>query len=175
MDFLKLAEARHSVRAYRSDPLSDALVSIVLEAARLAPTACNLQPFQLHLLATKGREEELLRIYPKGWFVQAPLVVGICALTEKSWKRRDGANYATVDAAIAFDHLILAATSLGLGTCWVAAFDPVAAREILQLPEGVEPVAFTPLGWPAEAPPPEKKRKPLDALVIPTSDAPRIK
>jgi nitroreductase len=78
--------------------------------------------------------------------------------------RRDGKNYSDVDVAIAMDHLILAATELGLGTCWIAAFDPAAAREVLGLPEGVEPIAFTPLGYPAEQPGP-KARKPLDELV----------
>ena len=69
-----------------------------------------------------------------------------------------------MDVAIAMDHLILAATDLGLGTCWIAAFDPVAAREVLGLPEGVEPVAFTPLGYPADELR-SKVRKPLSELV----------
>ena len=66
----------------------------------------------------------------------------------KDWRVErdaDGINYTTVDVAIALDHLILAATSLGLGTCWIAAFNPIAAREVFGLPEGVEPVALTPL------------------------------
>jgi len=62
------------------------------------------------------------------------------------------------------DHLILAATEEGLGTCWIGAFDPEAAREVLQLPEGVEPIAFTPLGYPACSPKP-KSRKELDQIV----------
>jgi nitroreductase len=62
------------------------------------------------------------------------------------------------------DHLILAAANLGLGTCWVGAFDPDAAREVLDLPDTVEPIAFTPLGHPADGPKP-KKRKPLSDLV----------
>ncbi|HPG84812.1 MAG TPA: nitroreductase family protein, partial [bacterium] len=63
-----------------------------------------------------------------------------------------------------FDHLILAATDLGLGTCWIAAFDPQAAREVLQLPESAVPVALTPLGYPADQPGP-KKRKTLEEIV----------
>jgi nitroreductase len=76
----------------------------------------------------------------------------------------DGKNYNDVDVAIAMDHLILAAADLGLGTCWVAAFDPAAARAVLNLPPGVEPVAFTPLGYPADEPRP-KTRKALAELV----------
>jgi nitroreductase len=80
------------------------------------------------------------------------------------WSRRYGKNYSDVDATIAFDHLILAATALGLGTCWIAAFDPVAARAILQLPADVEPLAFTPLGYPVDSAR-TKKRKDLSELV----------
>jgi nitroreductase len=76
----------------------------------------------------------------------------------------DNKNYSEVDVTIAMDHLVLAATDLGLGTCWIAAFDPVAAREALGLPNGVEPIAFTPLGYPADQPRP-KKRKALSELV----------
>jgi nitroreductase len=76
----------------------------------------------------------------------------------------DRKNYSEVDVTIAMDHLILAATDLGLGTCWIAAFDPAAAREVLGLPDGVEPIAFTPLGYPADQPKP-KKRKSLSELV----------
>jgi nitroreductase len=76
----------------------------------------------------------------------------------------DGKNYADVDATIAMDHLILAAADLGLGTCWIAAFDPKAAREVLGLPDDVEPLAFTPLGYPADNWRP-KKRKSLAEIV----------
>jgi nitroreductase len=76
----------------------------------------------------------------------------------------DGKNYGTVDATIALDHLILAAADLGLGTCWVAAFNPAAVKEILRLPADMEPVAFTPLGYPADEPG-SKKRKALSHLV----------
>jgi nitroreductase len=164
MEFVELAAARYSVSAYRSEPVAEALLQQVLEAARLAPTAANRQPFQIVVIHTAGRAEQLQRIYARDWFVQAPLVLAMCALPAQAWVRRDGKNYADVDATIAFDHLILAAASLGLGTCWVAAFDVAAAREVLGLPPGVEPLAFTPLGYPA-AMPPAKNRKPLADLV----------
>ena len=73
-------------------------------------------------------------------------------IPQKAWTRYDGRNYYLVDAAIAMDHLILAAANLGLGTCWIAAFNPEAAREVLNLPASVEPVVFTPLGYPADQP-----------------------
>lgn len=164
MDFSELIKARSSVRAYKADPVEDEKLQQVLEAARLAPTAANRQSFQIIVVKTAGREEELGRVYGRDWFVQAPLVVCACGLPAKNWVRSDGKNYNDVDVAIVMDHLILAAADLGLGTCWIAAFDPAAAREVLRLPEGVEPIAFTPLGYPADTARP-KKRKPLEELV----------
>lgn len=164
MDFLNLSRNRYSVRGYKSDPVEDDKLQQVLEAACLAPTAANRQPFQLVVIHTADRREELKKVYRRDWFSQAPLIIGICGLPAAAWVRRDGKNYVDVDAAIAMDHLILAAADLGLGTCWVAAFDPAAAREVLQLPDGVEPIAFTPLGYPADQPK-LKERKPLAELV----------
>ena len=136
----------------------------MLEAARLAPSAANRQSFQLIVVSTAGKRESLLRIYSRNFFVEAPLVICACAMPAQAWSRRDRMNYSIVDVALALDHLVLAATELGLGTCWIAAFDPDAARELLALPEGVEPIAFTPLGYPADTPG-AKNRKPLSELV----------
>ncbi|MFQ6016131.1 MAG: nitroreductase family protein [Anaerolineae bacterium] len=164
MEFSKLIETRYSVRAYKSEPVEDEMLQQVLQAARLAPTAANWQPFQLIVIHTAGREAELKRIYNRDWFVQAPLVICACGIPARAWVRKDGKNYNDVDVAIAMDHLILAATNLGLGTCWIAAFDVTATREVLHLPDGVEPIAFTPLGYPADRPG-SKKRKALSELV----------
>jgi len=136
----------------------------VLEAARLAPSATNRQALQFIVIHTEGREEELKRIYGPEWFVQPPLVICACGIPSENWVRKDGKNYNDVDVAIAMDHLILAATEAGLGTCWIAAFDANAAREVLRLPDNVEPIAFTPLGY-AAVQPGAKKRKPLSELV----------
>lgn len=164
MDFGELIRKRYSVRAYRPDPIEDEKLAQVLEAARLAPTAANRQPFQLIVIHTAGRERELRRIYNSKWFVEAPIVICACGLPKEGWIRQDGLNYTMVDVAIAMDHLILAAAELGLGTCWIGAFNPEAAREVLGLPDDVEPIAFTPLGYPADQPRP-KKRKLLEELV----------
>lgn len=165
MEFAELIQKRYSVRAYRPDPVPEDALQRILEAARLAPTAANRQPFQLIIIHTAGRETELKHIYKQDWFVQPPLVIGICGVPVQGWTRKhDSKNYTDIDAAIVMDHLILAATNEGLGTCWIGAFDPVAAREVLGLPDEVEPIAFTPLGYPADQPG-EKKRKALSELV----------
>jgi nitroreductase len=165
MDFFELIRARYSVRAYKPDPIEDEKLGQILEAARLAPTAANRQPFQLIVIHTEGRKEELQRIYHRKWFVQAPIIICACALGKEGWVRsEDKKRYRDVDVAIVMDHLILAATNLGLGTCWIAAFNPALAREVLGLPDNVEPIIFTPLGYPADKPEP-KERKPLSELV----------
>jgi nitroreductase len=164
MDFAELVQERYSVRAYKPDAVEQGKLEQVLEAARLAPTAANRQPFQLVVIHTAGRESELQRIYGREWFVQAPLVICACGVMNQTWVRRDGKSYNDVDVAIVMDHLILAAANVGLGTCWIGAFDAVAARDMLGLPEGVEPIAFTPLGYAEDTPGP-KKRKALPDLV----------
>jgi nitroreductase len=164
MDFLELARKRYSVRSYKPAHVEREKLDRILEAARLAPTAVNIQPFQLIVIQTANREAELLSIYNKKWFIQAPIVICACGLPGRSWVRKDGKNYNDVDVAIVMDHLILAATAEGLGTCWIGAFNPVAAKEVLGLPVGVEPIVFTPLGY-ANDRPTAKKRKALGELV----------
>lgn len=164
MELMDLIKNRYSVRSYKSDEVEEDKLNLVLEAARLAPTAANKQPFKLIVIKTREREDELRRIYPARWFVEAPIIICACALPQEGWTRRDGKNYSEVDTTIAMDHLILTATSLGLGTCWIAAFDLDAAREILDIPDNVLPLLFTPLGYPAIEPE-TKTRKNVEELV----------
>ena len=165
MEFTDLIRERYSVRAYHQRAIPPEVLDRVVEAFVLAPTAANRQPFGLVVIETKGREEELRRVYGNDWFAyQPPMVVCVCATPDTAWTRGDGKDYSDVDAAIAMDHLILAAANEGLGTCWIGAFDPQAAREVLALPEGVEPIAFTPLGYPADTAGP-KRRRTLEQLV----------
>ncbi len=164
MDFSDLIQKRYSVRSYKPDPVEDTKLQQILEAARLAPTAANRQAFQLIVIHTRGREHDLKQIYNRDWFVRAPLVIAACGLPEQNWVRVDGRNYNDVDVAIVMDHIILAAANLGLGTCWIGAFDPDAARKVLGLPDDAEPVAFTPLGYADDEQPP-RKRKALADLV----------
>jgi nitroreductase len=165
MDYFECIAARRSVRAFRHDPVEDEKLERILEAARSAPTACDYQPFRLLALRTAGREAELSKIYGRPWFVEAPLVLLVCSVPSEAWSRKDGKSYCDVDATIAMDHLVLAATALGLGTCWVGAFDPKLAKELLSLENGWEPLAFTPLGYPAESPA-ARPRKPLGELAF---------
>ena len=165
MEYSELIRKRYSVRAYKPDPIEDDKLQKVLDAARLAPTAANRQPFQLVVMHTEGRQADFKRIYNKDWFVQAPLIICAVGVPRHSWVRSDDKRrYLDVDVAIIMDHLILEATNQGLGTCWIAAFNAKAAREILKVPAEVEPLIFSPLGYPADEAGP-KERKPLSDLV----------
>jgi nitroreductase len=165
MDYLELIKKRHSVRAYKGDNVEDEKLNIILKAALLAPSACNRQSFKIVVIRTKDHKEELKKIYPMPFFTQAPIILAIFSIPEKSWVRKDGKNYGDVDASIAMDHIILAATALGLGTCWVADFDSTAAREVIGLGESYEPIAFTPIGY-SESTDFKKSRKALGEIVV---------
>lgn len=165
MEFLDVIKKRYSVRSYKPDPVEEEKLAIILEAARLAPTAANRQAFKVMVIETSGRKEDLKKIYGKDWFSEAPLVLGVCSIPGGCWVRSDQKNYSDVDAAIVMDHIILAATDQGLGTCWVGAFNLQAAKEVLGLDDSMEPVAFTPLGYTKETVI-KKSRKSLDDLVI---------
>ncbi len=165
MDVFDVIQKRFSVRSYQDKPVEQEKLNIILEAAQSAPTACNLQSFKIIVSKTEGRRELLKKIYHQNWFADAPYVIGVCAIKDKCWVRKDSKSYADVDAAIVMDHIILAATALGLGTCWIGAFDPIAFKEAFEIEEGMEPIVLTPLGYPSEDFI-RRKRKPLDELVI---------
>jgi len=164
MNFLELAAQRCSIRGYRSDPVDEAALEQVLAAANLAPTAANRQPFHLLVVRDPAVRHALGLAYNRDWLRSAPLLLAVCTEPAKAWVRADGKNYADVDGAILMDHITLCAADLGLGTCWIAAFDPAQVKNVLQLPEGIEPLALTPLGHPADTGRP-KLRKPLTAFV----------
>ncbi len=165
--FLELAEKRRSVRAYKPAPVPEDLLQAVLEAGRLAPSAANKQPWRFIVVRSETGRRALGTAYAREWFWKAPVVIAVCVLPQEAWVRSyDGQNYALVDGALALDHMTLAAAELGLGTCWIGAFDPAAAREILGLPDGVEIVGLTPLGFPDVEPSPRgRSRRPLGETV----------
>jgi nitroreductase len=166
MKFIDLAKQRVSVRSYTKAPINREALDEILEAGRLAPTACNNQPFQFIVVQNEDNLSALAKCYPGDWFKEAPCVIAICTLESKAWKRSryDNRSYADVDAAIAADHMTLAAADLGLGTCWIGAFDPKAVRTILNIPRSAEPLVLLTLGHPNENGRP-KQRKPLNKLV----------
>ncbi len=164
MEFYEVISKRRSIRAYKKDPVEDSKLSRILNAARLAPTAANRQPYSLIVVKDEDTKIRLKDAYSQEWFFTAPVIVCACALPDDAWKRNDGKGYVDVDVAIAMDHLILAASAEGLGTCWIAAFKPEVVREVLNIPDNMEPLVLTPLGYPETIPEPTF-RKPLEEMV----------
>jgi nitroreductase len=164
VSFLDIAAKRYSVRGYTDRPVEEDKLAAVLEAGRIAPSACNNQPWVFIVVREEENRRKLAKAYDRPWFAQAPVQIAVCLDHAAAWVRGDGRRFGDVDAAIAMDHIILAATELGLGTCWIGAFDKDKARAALDIPERFEPILLTPLGYPAK-PMPEKKRKALNEVV----------
>ena len=165
MKFSQLITNRYSVRKYKEQPVEDEKLMQVLEAARVAPTAVNYQPFHLLVFREKEHLERMKQIYRRGWMTNVPVIILACADHSQSWKRSmDGKDSADIDVAIAVDHMTLQATELELGTCWVCNFDAEKCAEILGLPAHIEPLVMLPLGYPADQAR-DKKRKELNEIV----------
>ena len=164
MDFFKTIENRYSVRSYKNKAVEKIKLDKILHAANVAPTATNSQPFKIFIAKTKGNEEALSKVYEREWFIEAPIVLCVVSIPEKAWKRQDGKNYHEVDATIVSDHIILAATALGLGSCWIANFDEKATREFFDIPRYMVPEIITPIGYANDAPH-KKVRRDISELV----------
>jgi nitroreductase len=150
MSFLDLAKQRFSVRSYAARVVPQEKIEMVLEAGRLAPSAANRQPWRFVVVREERQRHALGEAYPREWFWTAPVILVVCVEPAKGWVRSDGKNYSDVDGAIAMDHMTLCAADLGLGTCWIGAFEPAKVRRVLGLPATLEPLAMTPLGFPEE-------------------------
>lgn len=168
MSFLELAKKRFSLRSYKPDSVSDEDLNYVLEAGRVAPSAVNYQPWKFLVVREKKNLEQIHKLYHRDWFKQAPVVIILFADHSEAWKRGDGKDHADIDVAIAADHMTLAATDKGLGTCWICNFDKQKTVEFFNLPDHLEPVVFLPLGYPEVEPDIERhdsKRKPMEEIV----------
>lgn len=165
-NMLALSQQRYSVRSYTSQPVSDEALQYILEVARLAPSAVNLQPWSFIVVRERALLDRLATAYSREWFATAPCCIVVCGNHNESWHRRhDGKDHCDIDIAIATEHMALAAAEQGLGSCWVCNFDAEVCKQILQLPEGVEPMVLMPIGYAAQNEIPEKRRKALDEIV----------
>lgn len=162
--FQALIEARHSTREYISDPISKAEIEAVLEAARIAPSACNRQPWRFYVVTNQGKRAAMLAKSRPG-FMDAPVLIVAIGLHSEAWHRpSDGKDHTDIDVSIAVEHICLAAQALDLASCWVCSFDTEAVRKELALKDGEEPIALIPIGR-ANGAIPAKIRKPLADIV----------
>lgn len=168
MNFFELIESRRSVRAYSPASIEPEKLRAILEAANRAPSAGNLQAYEIYLVRDAAVRRLLARAALDQFFLaQAPVALVFCAHARRSAERygRRGAElYALQDATVACTFAMLAAAAQGLGTVWVGAFDEEAVRRAIGAPEGHRPVAILPVGYPAEQPQ-ATPRRPLSDLV----------
>ena len=166
MKVLDVIQKRRSVRKYKKDPIPEKALMRVLEAARLAPSGKNIQPWKFIIVKDKALKEKLAQASAGQFFMaEAPIIIVGCGFPDncyahmgrymKSW---------SVDVTIALEHLILQAQEEGLGTCWIGSFEEEEVKAILNIPENVKVLALTPLGYPDEIPR-FRRRKSLDEII----------
>jgi len=168
MDVLDAIKGRRSIRAFKRRDVSAEVVEKLIDAARWAPSAGNIQPWEFIVVRKPEIKRRLAEAALDQLFIEeAPVVIVVCADENASlqWYGIRGKTlYCIQDTAAAIQNINLAAYSLGLGTCWVGAFREEEAREILKTPHGIRPVAIIPIGYSDEAPPPPGRR-PLSKIV----------
>lgn len=168
MDLFEAIKKRRSVRAFKPNPIPENVLNKILEAANWAPSAGNLQARDFIVVKDPKIKRELCEAALYQTFIEeAPVDIVVCANEERSSSRygeRGERLYSILDAAVAVQNLLLAAYALGLGTCWVGAYNDNEVKKVLNLPDQLKPIAIIPLGYPAEKPGPTP-RLPLEYIV----------
>ncbi|MEM5831550.1 MAG: nitroreductase family protein [Candidatus Aenigmatarchaeota archaeon] len=161
MDFEAVVKNRHSIRAFLQKEIEEEKLKKILELANLAPSAGNLQAYEIFVVKDKVKKEKLaFAAYSQDFIKEAPIVLVFCANPSRSeikYGERGRDLYCIQDATIACTFAMLAATSLGLGCCWVGAFDEEMVKSILKV-KNLKPIAILPIGYPAEKPYITKRR-----------------
>lgn len=164
MDFLELVKNRYSCRNYQPSAVEQEKLDYVMECVRFAPSAVNKQPWRFRVISSEQDREKLCQCYQREWFATAPVVVIASILHDEEWVRADGKHHGDIDIAIAVEHLCLAATEQGLGTCWVCNFDTELCKSLFGLDDCEEAAVLIPMGYPADEPK-EKKRKTMEQIM----------
>jgi len=168
LDVLEAIKNRRSIRAFTSEPVSDAEVMKLINAARWAPSAGNIQPWEFSVVRDPKIKRGLCEAALDQTFIEeAPVVIVVCAngLRSGAGYGSRGVNlFCIQDTAAATQNMLLAAQAMGLATCWVGAFLEEEARKVLNVPTGMRPVAIIPIGHPAEKPV-TRSRRPLNEIV----------
>lgn len=168
MNFKKLCNERFSVRSYLPKDIPADKLKEILECARLAPSAVNKQPWVIFVCQSDEVRQKLQAAYNRNWFQEAPVYLVLCRKEGSSWVRQyDEKDHGDMDVAILAEHICLAATEQGLGTCWVCNFDPDGVRAALQTDRTIIPEVIIPIGYTAEkAEDHPKTRKSLNEICI---------
>lgn len=149
MNLIELMKERYSVRIFDKKNVEDEKINMILEAARLAPTACNFQPQKILVIKSKESLQKMKLCTP--YTFDAPLIMLICFDKNISWKRKiDNVDMGGVDASIVATHMMLEISNLGLGSTWVGQFDSEKLREAYSLPDNYIPIVILPIGYPGK-------------------------
>ncbi len=156
MEFFDVVQERHSIRAFAAKPVEPEKLQQILEAANRAPSAGNLQGYEIFVVTDNAQKKALAQSALEQEFIgQAPVALVFCTHAARSagkYGRRGEALYTIQDATIACTFAMLAATAVGLASVWVGAFDTTAVQQIIGAPEGIVPVAILPIGYAAGSP-----------------------
>jgi len=162
MEFFDVVKERHSIRAYNAEPIEPEKLQQILEAINRAPSAGNLQAYEVYLICDANRKTALAKAaYDQEFLIQPPMVFVFCAHADRSadkYEKRGIELYCVQDATIACTFAMLAAAALGLSTVWVGAFDEDEVRRAIGGPQDHRPVAILPVGYPAESPQTRSRR-----------------
>lgn len=169
--FNQLASLRCSVRKYSTREIEPEKLQYILEAARLAPSACNRQPWKMLLLTPDTLPEikqKVHQCYDRDWFKTVPYYLICCIEHDQSWHRPgDNKDHGDIDISILTEHICLAAAEQGIGTCWVCNFNASLCHELFALGETEEAAVLIPMGYPADDfVPAEKNRKEISEIVV---------
>ena len=160
--FFSLCQERYSVRSFLDKVPTCEDIEYICECIRMAPSAVNFQPFKIKYVTDAEELKKLQKCYAREWFTSAPACIIFYRDKEEEWVRKyDQKPHGDIDVAIAIEHLCLAATERGLGTCWVCNYAPALLQENFPTPDNLEAVALISIGYPASKEAPAKKRKDL--------------
>ncbi|RLG97765.1 nitroreductase [Candidatus Bathyarchaeota archaeon] len=165
MDLFEVIEKRRSIRSYKPNPIPNEHLKKILEAARLAPSGKNRQPWRFVVVRDAERKERLAEAAMNQMFIAEADVV-VVALSDPTVYSSIGGKRRIPylqDPMIAIEHMVLAATSLGYGTCWIGAFNEGEVKRIINAPEKLAVIALLPIGVPNESPSP-RLRKPFEEI-----------
>ena len=166
---------RRSIRSYQSTPVERENILAICEAARLAPSACNSQTWRFVAVTEPNTIRRICRegmrpVIPNRWLEQAPLVIAGCSrldvIANRVGSRITGIEYYQIDLGIAMEHMVLKATELGLGTCWIGWFSEEKVKRILDIPKTVKISAMLAMGYPKEIPQGPRTRKAMDQILF---------
>lgn len=169
MGFQEIAKNRHSIRAYLAKEIEEDKLNQILEAARAAPSAGNLQAYKIFVIKEAALKREVGRAaFDQDFVGESAVILIFCQdayQSAKKYSTRGEKLYSIQDATIACAYAQLAASDLGLGACWVGAFDEEEVKKIIRIPQTLRPIVLLPIGYPTESPE-TKDRRPLSELIL---------